>query len=213
LRTLNGDLMKYSLLQKTLIILVIIFYTSVIQSADQKKTVVNLRPYCTIVSLPDVEEMSNVLIRAKQGNQGFIGHSTIKHDYEVDTIKGEKVVIDHSTGLMWHQSGSYKNISWKRAKKWVGELNTQGYAGFSDWRLPTLEEAVSLLEPSEKNGKFIDPVFDETQWSIWTCDRSLTDDSLSLDNAWSINFNHSLIGRNSIMADRKKVRSVRVGAR
>jgi len=205
--------MKYSLLQKILIILLINFYTSVIQSADQKQTLVNLRPYCKIVSLSDVEEMANVSIREKQGNQGFIGHSTIKHDYELNIIKDDKVVVDHSTGLMWHQSGSYKNISWKKAKKWVSELNTQRYAGFSDWRLPTLEEAVSLLESSEKNGKFIDPVFDEAQWSIWTCDSSLLDGSLSLDNAWSVNFNHSLIGRNNIMTDRKKVRSVRVWAR
>ena len=87
----------------------------------------------------------------------------------MSTIKGDKVVIDHTTGLMWHQSGSYKNMSWKRAKKWVGELNKQGYAGFLDWRLPTLEEAVSLLEQNEKSGnQFIDPVFDKTQWSIWT---------------------------------------------
>ncbi len=206
--------MKYSLLQKTLIILLIIFSTSVIQSADKKKSSVNLRPYYKVVSLSEVEEMSNVLIREKKGSQGFFGHSTIKHDYEVDTIKDEKVVIDHATGLMWHQSGSYNNISWKRAKKWVRELNGQAYAGFSDWRLPTLEEAVSLLESSEKNGnQFIDPVFDKTQWSIWTCDSSISDGSLSLDNAWSVNFNHGLIGINNIMTDRKKVRPVRVGAR
>ncbi len=206
--------MEYSLLQKTLIILLIIFSTSVIQSADKKKSSVNLRPYYKVVSLSEVEEMSNVLIREKKGSQGFFGHSTIKHDYEVDTIKDEKVVIDHATGLMWHQSGSYNNISWKRAKKWVRELNGQAYAGFSDWRLPTLEEAVSLLESSEKNGnQFIDPVFDKTQWSIWTCDSSISDGSLSLDNAWSVNFNHGLIGINNIMTDRKKVRPVRVGAR
>ncbi len=206
--------MEYSLLQKTLIILLIIFSTSVIQSADKKKSSVNLRPYYKVVSLSEVEEMSNVLIREKKGSQGFFGHSTIKHDYEVDTIKDEKVVIDHATGLMWHQSGSYNNISWKRAKKWVRELNGQAYAEFSDWRLPTLEEAVSLLESSEKNGnQFIDPVFDKTQWSIWTCDSSISDGSLSLDNAWSVNFNHGLIGINNIMTDRKKVRPVRVGAR
>ena len=204
--------MKYSLLQKTLIILLIIFSTSVIQSADKKRSLVNLRPYYKIVSLSEVWEMANVLIREKKGRQGFLGHSTIKHDYEVNTIKGEKIVIDHATKLMWHQSGSYNNISWKRAKKWVRELNKQSYAGFSDWRLPTLEEAVSLLESSKKNGnQFIDPVFDKTQWSIWTCDSSISDGSLSLDRAWSVNFNHGLIGRNNIITDRKKVRPVRVG--
>jgi hypothetical protein len=206
--------MKNSLLLKTLVMLLIILSTSVVHSADKWKTLVNLRPYYKVMSLSEVEEMANVLILEKKGSQGFLGHSTIKHDYEVSTIKGDKVVIDHTTGLMWHQSGSYKNMSWKRAKKWVGELNKQGYAGFLDWRLPTLEEAVSLLEPNEKSGnQFIDPVFDKTQWSIWTCDSSVTDGSLSLDNAWSVNFNHCLIGRSNIMTDRKKVRPVRIGFR
>ncbi len=206
--------MKYSLLQKTLIILLIILSASVIQSADKKKSLVNLRPYYKIVSLSEVEEMANVLIREKNGRQGFFGHSTIKHDYEENTIKGEKIVVDHATKLMWHQSGSHNNISWKRAKKWVRELNEHSYAGFTDWRLPTLEEAISLLESSEKHGnQFIDPVFDNTQWSIWTCDSSISDGSLSLDRAWSVNFNHGLIGRNNIITDRKKVRPVRVEAR
>ncbi|MCP4270291.1 MAG: DUF1566 domain-containing protein [Candidatus Brocadiaceae bacterium] len=206
--------MKYSLLQKILTVLLIILSGSVVQSADKKKALVNLRPYCKILSLSEAEEMANVLIREKNGTRGFFGHSTINHDYDVNTIEDEKVVIDNATGLMWHQSGSYNNISWKSAKKWVGELNTQAYAGFTDWRLPTLEEAVSLLESSEKHdNQFIDPVFDKTQWSIWTCDSSITDGSLSLDRAWSVNFNHGLIGRNNIMADRKKVRPVRVRAR
>ncbi len=206
--------MRNSLLLKTLVMLLIILSTSVVHSADKWKTLVNLRPYYKVMSLSEVEEMANVLILEKKGSQGFLGHSTIKHDYEVSTIKGDKVVIDHTTGLMWHQSGSYKNMSWKRAKKWVGELNKQGYAGFLDWRLPTLEEAVSLLEPNEKSGnQFIDPVFDKTQWSIWSCDSSVTDGSLSLDNAWSVNFNHCLIGRSNIMTDRKKVRPVRIGFR
>ncbi|MHC4267080.1 MAG: Lcl C-terminal domain-containing protein [Planctomycetota bacterium] len=206
--------MRNSLLLKTLVMLLIILSTSVVHSADKWKTLVNLRPYYKVVSLSEVEEMANVLILEKKGSQGFLGHSTIKHDYEVSTIKGDKVVIDHTTGLMWHQSGSYKNMSWKRAKKWVGELNKQGYAGFLDWRLPTLEEAVSLLEPNEKSGnQFVDPVFDKTQWSIWSCDSSVSDGSLSLDNAWSVNFNHCLIGRSNIMTDRKKVRPVRVGFR
>jgi hypothetical protein len=39
---------------------------------------------------------------------------------------------------------------------------------YNDWRLPTLEEAVSLLESDKKNGLFIAPVFDKWQSSIWT---------------------------------------------
>ncbi len=204
--------MKYSLLKKLLIILLMFFSASAIHSADKKTTLVHLRPHYIVVSLSEIEEMSNVVIRESKGGLGFIGYSTIKHNYEVNTIKGEKVVIDYTTGLMWHQSGAHNNLSWKRAKKWVGELNEQAYAGFTDWRLPTLEEAVSLIESSENNGnQYINSVFDKSQWSIWTCDISITDGCLTLDSAWSVNFNHCLISRNNIMTDRKKVRPVRVG--
>jgi len=61
--------------------------------------------------------------------------------YEAKTINGENVVIDNATGLMWHQSGSEKYMSYTKAKKWIDELNRRSYAGYRDWRLPTLEEA------------------------------------------------------------------------
>jgi hypothetical protein len=53
---------------------------------------------------------------------------------------GEKVVIDFSSGLMW--------ILWKKpmvfdkAKWWANRI----YAGYSGWRLPTVEESLSLLQ-------------------------------------------------------------------
>ena len=203
--------MKHSLLLYIVIISFVFLSSVSIHSAEKKEPKINLRPYCKIVPLSEIEEIPNIVIREKRENQGFIGHSTISHDYEVNIIEDSKVVIDHATGLMWHQSGSFKNMSWKRAKKWVTKLNEKGYAGFTDWRLPTLEEAISLLEPSEKNGnQFIDPAFDKTQSSVWTCDSNISNSSLSLDRAWSVNFNYSLVSRNDIMTERKKVRPVRI---
>jgi tetratricopeptide (TPR) repeat protein len=126
--------------------------------------------------------MPNVSIR-KKDDYGFYGHSTINHDYNLKTIKGNKVVVDNVTGLMWHQSGPDDDLKWDESKEWVEDLNSEGYAGYQDWRLPTVDEAASLLESSEKNGNlYIDPVFSKKQNWIWTGDK------FGSEAAWCVDF-------------------------
>lgn len=109
----------------------------------------------------------------------------IEHRYEPKTINGDKVVIDHATGLTWQYSGSPNRMPHLETPKPLGfspdtpldyylkqELNGKNYAGHRDWRLPTLEEAMSLMEPTKnKVGLFINPIFDQTQTRIWTADK------------------------------------------
>ena len=92
-------------------------------------------------------------------------------------------VLDRASGLMWQQSGSINEISYSEAKRYVTQLNSEQFAGYNDWRMPTLEEAMSLMEPTEKDsGRYIDPVFDNTQRWIWTSDTNET------TLAWLANF-------------------------
>jgi hypothetical protein len=98
--------------------------------------------------------------------------------YEIQNLKNNiKVVIDQASSLMWQRSGSLKQLNYKKAKEWIEELNRKGYAGFYDWRLPTLEEAMSLMEaePKKQEGKYnywyyVDPIFNKKQYIIWTSD-------------------------------------------
>ena len=119
---------------------------------------------------------------------GICGHSTINHDYNLKAIKGDKFVVDNTTGLMWHQSGSDGYQLRKQAKEWVEDLNSEeGYAGYNDWRLPTVDEAVSLLESSMVNGDlYIDPVFSKKQSLIWTGDKYEDEDGSEV--AWLVFF-------------------------
>ena len=90
---------------------------------------------------------------------------------EPETINNDKVIRSHSTGLMWHQSGSIEPMEWYDGDEWLSKLNGDAYAGYSDWRLPTVEEAASLMKERENNmALFIDPCFSNQQANIWTCD-------------------------------------------
>ena len=145
-------------------------------------SITKLRSSYKTLSVSQVHSMPNVSIREKK-DWGFSGHSTINHDYNLKTIGGDKVAVDNATGLMWHQSGSDDQMHWDDAKEWVEDLNSEGYAGYQDWRLPTVDEAASLLEPSKRIGRYIDLVFDENQSWIWTGD--MFDGSVA---AWSVLF-------------------------
>jgi len=74
------------------------------------------------------------------------------HQYETQVQRGELVVLDHATGLMWQRGGSGKPVQggWQGAEQYVNALNAKGFGGFADWRLPTLEEAMSLMTTPEE---------------------------------------------------------------
>jgi len=131
---------------------------------------VKLRSAYKSLSRSDHDGFQNLMIGKLGGNQD--GGRIIEHNYKLETIDGDKVVIDSVTGLMWHQSGSAGfGISWQKAEEWVDKLNDKGYAGFRNWRLPTLEEAASLLRSSkDSGGLYIDKIFGSTQKYLWTGD-------------------------------------------
>jgi len=99
-----------------------------------------------------------------QSGKGFENH------FELKVIEGDTVVIDHSSGLMWQRGGSSQKMKYKAVARWIKDINKKGFAGYKDWRLPTLEEAMSLVEPEKQNGLYIDPIFNKKQEIILTCD-------------------------------------------
>lgn len=99
------------------------------------------------------------------------GHG-FANQFERKEIQDDKVIIDQAASLMWMTGGSVEMMSFNDAKRWIKALNQQGYAGYHDWRLPTLEEALSILERRKnKNGVlYINSFFSDIQKFIWTSD-------------------------------------------
>lgn len=125
----------------------------------------------------------------------------IQNNSDKQSKKGGDVVIDHASGLMWQQSGSKGYMTYKEAEKYIQGINTEKFAGYDDWRLPTLEEAMSLMKPTRnKDGLYIDPSFDKKQRYIWTSD------TYSTLSVWVVNFGRGSCGNGG---DNVFVRAVR----
>lgn len=108
------------------------------------------------------------------------------NQFEVLTIENDQFVIDQSSGLMWQQGGSSERLTYKEIKNLIDTLNLTSDAGYDNWRLPTLEEAMSLMKPEIKSGDLhIDPIFSSKQSYIWTSDRVK-----GMPLAWIVIFNY-----------------------
>jgi hypothetical protein len=141
-----------------------------------------------VVSIPQDIHIDRVSLRTepmKEMNEYDIKRMLAKHNffdssknisgsfdnYFVDNNDG--TVTDMATMLMWKKSGSIRSIDYDRAKAYtyIKLLKRERFAGYSDWRLPTLEELASLLEKGEQKGVHIDPVFGNMQIRCWTVDQ------------------------------------------
>jgi serine/threonine-protein kinase len=141
--------------------------------------------------------------------------SGTRHDYELQSGRSfwlkyfgqRKIIYDRDSGLIWQQSGSLYDIFYFRhAERYIEQLNRKRYGGQFGWRLPTLEEAVSLMEPEQRgvfyelselemgigrqvwSNQYIDPLFDRLQYWIWTADWD------GDGNRWTVFFHNGVIG-------------------
>jgi hypothetical protein len=75
----------------------------------------------------------------------------------------DNTVLDLRTGLMW-QRGGLDIASHRVISRRIDELNAAGLAGYHDWRLPAMAEALSLLEPTiNGKGLHLHPSFSKEQ--------------------------------------------------
>ena len=103
---------------------------------------------------------------------------------------GDGTITDRATGLMWDKGGSPTTRTMKRAKFYVKNLNKDRFAGYSDWRMPTVEELASLLKKEKANGVHIHPSFDNKQKTCWSVDEGppFGGHTRNPPQIWTVNF-------------------------
>jgi len=76
---------------------------------------------------------------------------------------GAGTIVDQRTGVMWQRDG-LDIASLRSINRSIVELNESTLAGYSDWRLPSLAEAMSLLDSTMNDkGIYLNPNFSKEQ--------------------------------------------------
>lgn len=129
----------------------------------------------------------------------------LAHHYETTKQFGDQLVIDHKTGLTWQRGGSNSWMVYSDARQYIVETNASYFGGYSDWRLPTLEEAMSLVEPEPSKSKMhISALFAPEQRYIWTADKQCE------EIVWFVAFPNGGVGSCRV-SNFNSVRAVRNG--
>ena len=116
------------------------------------------------------------------------GGGKLIHHYETQIKNGSIVLFDDETKLMWQKGGSRRPMEFAKTEEYINRLNSEKYAGYTDWRLPTLEEAMSLMEANAVDRVHIDKAFEHGINFIWTSDKT------SDGRIWMLYFYDGMVG-------------------
>jgi len=106
-------------------------------------------PDIKVIPLPDepTELSEEEVAQLTQQFNFFDSELNVKGEssgYLVDNGDG-LTVTDLATGIMWQREG-FDIMSHRMLCKEIEQLNNEQFAGYSDWRLPTMAEALSLMK-------------------------------------------------------------------
>ena len=97
-------------------------------------------------------------------------------------------VADRATGLVWQKGGTDYPLTWHQARHYIERLNKARFAGYNNWRLPTVDELMSILSDTPQGIEYcIESAFDQNQRWLWSSDRR------SYMAAWYVSFEMGFI--------------------
>ena len=62
-----------------------------------------------------------------------------------DIVLNNKVWQDPDTGIVWQVEVEDRLFTWDESFEYAKKLNRENYGGYSDWKIPTLDELETIL--------------------------------------------------------------------
>ena len=130
--------------------------------------------------LGDVHQMG----RSRRREPGRMMYKNIRHALGLDellrphrytvqdfAVVGPLMALEQNSGLYWQRRGSGFTLNWQQAHDYVQFLNDTDWQGRNSWRLPTLEEVLTILNPPLHGVSCSNwPLLDSTVHWLWTSD-------------------------------------------
>lgn len=112
-------------------------------------------------------------------------------------------VYDNSTRLTWQQETNPTKRSWSDATTYCAQLQLEG----TGWRLPTLKELLTLVDPARTSPPVIDSkVFPGSSSDLYW---STTNFKMDTNFAWTVDFGMGNSARDHLKSAPASVRCVR----
>ena len=98
----------------------------------------------------------------------------------------------------------------KNTKAYIDALNAQNYCGYSDWRMPNVEELSSIIDYGQDNPT-INPIFINTSkaTTYWTSQPRFAFNKS--ENAWNVHFYTGTVNEYGYKYSNRAIRAVRAG--
>lgn len=135
------------------------------------------------------------------GSEGYPGQDgAFTEPARSYTNNGDGTVTDNVTELMWQQDGqdAGNSLTHSQALTYIDGLNTAVLGGHDDWRLPTVQELITLVDLSrnlpsinQDNGFTVESGTNTDYPGVyWTS----TDRATDSDQAWGVSFRNGNVG-------------------
>ena len=82
-----------------------------------------------------------------------------------------RTVMDRQAKLIWQADGSDFALTWAEAHEYIQELNHRRHGSLDNWRLPTMDELLSIIKPPLYAGDdCLARVFGPWRENLWSAD-------------------------------------------